>query len=664
MSSYYDPTSWALDPSSQLPTVILTICAGAYILCVVLGLTILPDISFFLRQVRELAVTLSNTSFLRDGAQKLAGAFTSGRGNGPAGLHNNDNACYQNSVLQGLASLPSLRDYLADMMDEYPCLTDDSANSALYSTVTQLNDPDNKGKSFRNAKQLRVMSTLQQQDAQEYYSRILDDMDKEIRKAARNKCQSDASQVDAAKNSEKSEALDEKKEADEKARLAEELARTPLNPLDGLLAQRVGCTSCGYTEGLKFEAFNCITVSLGGSRDATDISNCLDEYTKLELINEVECSKCTLLHLQKTLSALAADKADSPFAEKLRAANEMLSAKKIDDNVLVKELNVPKKNWIQSTKSKQMVIGRAPKSLVVHVNRSVFNERTGALSKNNAKVAYPHVLDIGKWCLGDAPSGSREPDIDPELEPKDPGQSMLADRAAEPETPSPFQYRLRAVVAHSGVHGYGHYVCFRSAPITAKTDEKDDGDGEKEQDLGEQWWRFSDAIVRPVSEDQAQRESVFMLFYERIDDSVVPAPPAEDEEEGMADAPALTIKEEEEVSEKIQVPEEAPIPHDDTITEAKAQEPQKDPALPVPLASPQGDLSRGASEEEEGPTGDEEASEEESEDGTSTAVSPDRQDAAKTLPEVKRLSPQLMRTAGNAGRSRAGSKSLPLVSAT
>lgn len=384
------------------------------------------------------------------------------------------------------------------------------------------------------------MSTFTQQDAQEYYSRILDELEKEVTKASRSKRRTSVSWAEATKSltlpeTGGDEKEGEKKEVEEKSDAPEEQPKVTPNPLDGLLAQRVGCTVCGYSEGLSMIPFNCITVSLGRNRSGYDIRECLDEYTDLEYIEGVECSKCTLLKLKSTLTPLAQAKPESPFATRLQAVQEALDDEKLDDKTLIKTFNIPKKNWVKSEKSKQAVIARAPRSLVLHVNRSIFDETTFAQYKNNAGVSYPSVLDLGNWCLGTHPSDSQKPDMDLEEWPRDPRKSMLA--GGNVTTTSPFQYKLRAAVTHFGTHGNGHYVCYRPHPRLVRKQSTEDqveddseDDGENKQDredeeedqstlTEEQWWRFSDDSVYAVSEQEAHQGNVFMLFYERIDES-------------------------------------------------------------------------------------------------------------------------------------------------
>lgn len=632
-------------------------------------------------------------SLLHKGVTRFTNALSSGPSNVPPGLGNFSNSCYQNSVIQGLAALPSLRDYLATITTEYPSFTADSTNGALRELIDNLNDPANLGKHFWIPGKLKSMSTFTQQDAQEYFSKILDEMDNEVKQASSSKRLSSVSWLEATKsltNAPGTPGTQQPIDADGDSKLqrtqwATEQSKIVPNPLDGLIAQRVGCTSCGYSEGLSLINFNCITVSLGNNY-GYDIRECLDEYTKLEYIDGVECAKCTLLKLQKTLTPLAT--AGSPFEAKLKAVSEMIDDEKFEDNTLVKTLNIVKKNWVQSSKSKQIVVARAPKSLVLHVNRSNFDEMTGASYKNTACVSYPRILDLGNWCLGSAPSGSRQPDMSLEEWPRDPAQSMLL-QTDEPMTTSPFQYRLRAAVTHFGSHGNGHYVCYRPHAQTSSQPECSDEVNEQTS-TEEQWWRFSDDTVYAVPEEQAHQANVFMLFYERID------------------APhALETMDSEQVPVLLHIPEDAPLPPevvqspdmlmDDSTIAIQVSLPEDEDDLDLIPFQPsinQHSLSSPSDAGEITPTRDDsshilwsqhqedilpmqvatddtmtEASGAESEDTASTEATSDSETEHRPSPPrpkpVMRVPPHTMRTAGNtAVRGQGSRRSLPLVSAT
>ncbi|KAF3053843.1 hypothetical protein E8E11_010887 [Didymella keratinophila] len=638
-------------------------------------------------------------SALSKGVRGVASALSRGASDVPPGLGNYDNSCYQNSVIQGLASLPSLRDYLEKTTAEHESFTADTTNGALLDMISQLNDPEKRGQHFWIRGKLKSMSTFTQQDAQEYYSRILDELDKEVKKATTSKRRTSVSWIEAAKSLSLPES-GEKKEGetevtDEKTEApAEQPIATPI-PLEGSLAQRVGCTTCGYSEGLSLIPFNCITLSLG-RRNGYDISELLDDHIDLEYINEVECSKCTLLKLKRTLVPVVEKQGeDTPFGARLRLVQDALDDEDLKDSTLIKTLNIPKKNWVKSEKSKQVVVARAPKSLVLHVNRSIFDETTFAQYKNNAGVSYPSTLDLGKWCLGTAPSRSQKPDLDPKTEewPRDPRQSMLIDAVGDGL--SPFQYRLRAAVTHFGTHGNGHYVCYRPHPRLvrkAKTEEKEvesaektdedadnnaqndvedareeaadaqveaeheveqeDEDEDKQQLPSEQWYRFSDDTVYAVSEQEAHQGNVFMLFYERIDDDDTHAQTATSQpirEAESAPFPPATATS----PEPVEVAAQVPVPHNDAVEdlippEATAQ------AKPATIAS------------DKAPAQEAEASAASSDNEAELEVETEAQGAAAPpTPTLPKMSPHTMRTAGNASSRNSGSRaSLPLVSAT
>lgn len=630
-------------------------------------------------------------SALSKGVRGVASALSRGPSDVPPGLGNYDNSCYQNSVIQGLASLPSLRDYLEKTTAEHKSFTADTTNGALLDLISQLNDPGMRGQHFWIRGKLKSMSTFTQQDAQEYYSRILDELDKEVKKATASKMRASVSWVETAKSlslqepgekkEDETEATDEKTEAP-----AEQPKATPI-PLEGSLAQRVGCTTCGYSEGLSLIPFNCITLSLG-RRNGYNVSELLDDHTDLEYIKDVECSKCTLLKLKRTLVPVVEKQGeDTAFGARLRLVQEALDDEDLKDSTLIKTLNIPKKNWVKSEKSKQVVVARAPKALVLHVNRSIFDETTFAQYKNNAGVSYPSTLDLGKWCLGTAPSRTQKPDLDPKTEewPRDPRQSMLIDAVGDGL--SPFQYRLRAAVTHFGTHGNGHYVCYRPHPRLLrktkaeeeeveggeKTDEEADDiapnyvedvkeeaadaeieaeqaneEEEKQQLPSEQWYRFSDDTVYAVSEQEAHQGNVFMLFYERIDDHDTNAPTTSLEpilESESAPLPPATAAS----PEAMEAAARVPVPSDDNVEDFIP--PQATAQVPPPTIA--SDKAPAEEAEASAASSDNEA-ESEAQDS-----------AASPTPTLPKISPRTMRTAGNASSRNSGSRaSLPLVSAT
>ncbi|KAF2087822.1 cysteine proteinase, partial [Saccharata proteae CBS 121410] len=457
----------------------------------------------------------------------------------PAGLGNWDNSCYQNSVIQGLASLPSLEAFLSQVVSRYGKLEDDSTNGALLATILKLNDPDNHGTHLWTPAKLKSMSSWQQQDAQEYFSKVLDEVDREILKASKEvESQQAAGLEGLASQGESAEGGELRNTKD----LEEAQAATPVeplrNPLEGLLAQRVGCMTCGFTEGLSMIPFNCLTVPLDTAWNY-DIKDCLNEYTKLEPIEGVECAKCTLLKFREQLHShltTASELLREHLGKRLEAVQKALDEEDFSDSTLAKECKVPKKEWVTSTKSRQAVVARAPKSLIVHVNRSVFDEMTGAQRKNLASVSFPKVLDLQPWSLGNGDVHKQADGQISESWSVDPAESMLSHFVEERRANGGLTYGLRAVVTHYGRHENGHYICYRKHPFTAPKDESghdedkgcsedfrhedveiEEGD-EKPAQESERWWRLSDEDVSPVTEEAVLAQGgVFMLFYERLE---------------------------------------------------------------------------------------------------------------------------------------------------
>ncbi|KAK2779999.1 hypothetical protein FQN52_002299 [Onygenales sp. PD_12] len=489
-------------------------------------------------------------------------AFLGLKESSPPGLGNWDNSCYQNSVIQGFASLRSLDRFLAGNMKELEGRDPFSTHTALKDIIDKLNSPLYSGRKLWTPPELKSMSSWQQQDAQEYFSKVIDQVDKEIRQASKG-LTSDAGLrfVDPKRNDHKVgpfPAYEGRQVNDElKEPRYGEYTCTFRNPLEGLLAQRVGCMSCGWTEGLSLIPFNCLTVPLGSNWEY-DVRECLDEYTTLEPIEGVECAKCTLLRTKGQLkqlleqidtdAELEGESSPPQLTEALRnsaetrlkVVQEALDEEDFSDKTLSNKCHIPPRNRVSSTKSRQAVIARAPKSLVIHVNRSVFNEMTGALRKNYADVRFPTTLDLGEWCLGEKLTEDSHEAA--ELWSIDPSKSMLPRSSGASVGASNQRYELRAVVTHYGRHENGHYICYRKysmesfpAPVPQAVL---DADGEKEKT--EHWFRLSDEDVSLVSESNVLSQGgVFMLFYEYIDELPITTTRNNDEKQNLEEGIAL-----------------------------------------------------------------------------------------------------------------------------
>jgi ubiquitin carboxyl-terminal hydrolase 1 len=412
-----------------------------------------------------------------------------------------------------------------------------STHQALIDLINSLNSSSNHGAKLWIAGPLKSMSSWQQQDAQEYFSKVLSQIDHEAEMASRGEISNVGLKMAGPEENIVQDNSFDKKAPGQNDSIISTRNIPPHNPLEGLLAQRVGCMECGYSEGLSLIPFNCLTVPLGEQFEY-DIRECLDQYMTLEPIEGVECAKCTLLHKREQLvnlirgideDANPSDSSDAPkpfnairlsASSRLDEVNTALESNDFSESTLTKKCHVPSKNRVTTTKSRQAVIGRAPKCLTIHINRSVFDEMTGMLKKNHAAVVFPQTIDLNSWCLGTQSAGKS--DDSAEQWETNPSKSMLPQPGQSVEVPSRL-YQLRAIITHYGRHENGHYICYRKYPTSEFSapapDEILQAEGDK--DKPERWWRLSDDDVQMVSEGHVMSQGgAFMLFYEAVDDSV------------------------------------------------------------------------------------------------------------------------------------------------
>ena len=317
-------------------------------------------------------------------------------------------------------------------------------NQALLGMVDRLNNEESNGRQLWLPAELKTMSTWQQQDAQEYFSKILDKVDKEALKVAKQEAETEMKkELSLEKGQEKVPQPDGLK-----------------NPLEGMLGQRVACKSCKHSDGISLIPFNCLTVPLA-TGNVYDIRDCLDEYTKLEEIEGVQCPKCTLLSFKTRLEAISTDALKEQIQKRLAVIDEALKNEDFSDETVMKKCAIPKKQWVESTKTKQAVVARPPQSLVIHVNRSMFNEMTGAQIKNPAAVQFPMRLGLGPWTLGKFDPQEKSEQVTEERWSMEPTESMLPRFGDQAELASDARYELRAVVTHYGRHENGHYIAYR-----------------------------------------------------------------------------------------------------------------------------------------------------------------------------------------------------------
>lgn len=121
---------------------------------------------------------------------------------------------------------------------------------------------------------------------------------------------------------------------------------------------------------------------------------------------------------------------------------------------------------------KKLDLWSAPECLVIHLKRFGSNQLDGPIEKLDTFVHAPIDLDLTPWIQGPIPAQGA-------------------------------QYKLYAVVNHSGSLAFGHYTAFAQV-----------GDGDERQ-----WYHFNDSTVTRADESEVVSKAAYILFYERISSS-------------------------------------------------------------------------------------------------------------------------------------------------
>ena len=424
----------------------------------------------------------------------------------PSGLLNSGVFCYENSILQGLASSTGLIDNFKDMMlimeddQKFPVL------SGLYRMLSLLNSDVYDGECLSVPDRLKLMKeTKRQEDAHEYLTKLIDVVEAEI------------SQLN------KSIRLSEGLSIEESA---VSLKGFPKTSLEGLTAERLPCTRCGHSD-TKFvlKPFTCLMTNLG-QRSQSSLVDLLDELFATGQRDEVDCINCTLEAARERYHSIiraSSDNEPSPAAieylAKVRSCLHMIDEIIRDDTMgdqdTLEKCGIDKSDIVKVTKSQQIAIARPPTTLALHIDRSV-SDMYGQSWKNRAPLHFPQVLDLSRWCIGKLN--------------KEGVEELMSDSSLLPlDTTStePMLYELRAMTIHQGVrHGSGHFITFRKrVQESITTNRRDSGYSSptSSEPPADQWFCCDDdTVTKCTAEDVSMAGDVYMLFYEKIAASTTP----------------------------------------------------------------------------------------------------------------------------------------------
>jgi ubiquitin carboxyl-terminal hydrolase 1 len=494
------------------------------------------------------------------------------------GLYNTGNSCFLNSTLQSLASLDVLKKYLESVMElaetwDVPTPVTD----ALYELVTSLNTSGVKRSSLIPRQLTDALSSLpqtnvgsffnahQQQDAHELMVLLTSAIDDEMNMVI--------SERDYVQRRQAIGLRAAVAPSVPSLYSSSSFASTSANPFRSLIAQRTACLDCGYVEAVRH--YPADELSLGvpyRAGSATTLEACLASWSRLERVDWI-CFRCSL---QKTLDKVRGDlkrmmsgssmngvaveeetkangsavkivdgkmpngnsKPSQAKRKKLKEARRketvlesILEGRFSEDEVeashLLQTASIKLERAFSSLSTKQVMIARTPKVLILHLNRSSYNASNYGASKNNTPVLFDEYLDIGDVVTNGELNISGNLPIS-----RGPSPAREADRASSNgylDPPSSLAlYRLCAIVIHYGSHSAGHYVSFRRRRLqTSSSNTSSGAEDVNFQHTGDRrerdaWYRISDDSVSQCSLDDVLAQNPFIMFYERVEESQRP----------------------------------------------------------------------------------------------------------------------------------------------
>ncbi|KAK9719219.1 ubiquitin-specific protease ubp1 [Basidiobolus ranarum] len=414
------------------------------------------------------------------------------------GLINTGNSCFLNSVLQSLATSYYLEEYLDNIkkrQSQFNCKEpiELPVSDALLSTCTVLKQKITKSKAFKPLlvvealKNNRRVVNREQQDAHEFFQIISSALSgEEAQITSFVQPLFDVSFLKGHTIKQKNTTI----------KLSSPSA-TIKNPFTGLLASRLACGQCGYTEAIRHFTFDNISLTLPHKR-VCSLEDCLYSYIEIEALQDAACRRCslkaTLNNLDSRINRVGSN-AKSNKLSKLKQRREIVRSS-LHSNIEAELGDIKLIRSIPKISTKQVMIAKPPPSLYLHVSRSAFNT-SGYIVKNECQVVFPEYLDLSPFCT----TGhlNTRPNIPLSF--------------PDEETVSTYKYRLQAVITHYGDHLYGHFVAYRRMPISRDVTTRE---GESLPSTSDDWYLVSDDYVEPVHIEHVLEANPYMLLYEQV----------------------------------------------------------------------------------------------------------------------------------------------------
>ncbi|OXB39993.1 ubiquitin carboxyl-terminal hydrolase 1 [Cryptococcus neoformans] len=416
--------------------------------------------------------------------------------------------CYMNSVLQSVASIPSLIIHLEKVIDlavevDMPTHVTD----ALLDVIRDLNTPNKRPPPALRPHNLltalyplpairRLLGTHEQQDAHELFLVLAEAVSDEVVKVAAEvaKVRGIGEIISlqgylSGKNDGSGQPM---RAGDMEGAKRRQRIRGVAQPWEGLLARRRVCQRCGWSEAIRMDTLGGIElpVPLHGN---TTLDACIMEYLAPEILSDVTCEMCslnlTLNYYTTEVERLSGSSCKGTPKEKNEPGNdsqissrrkkrarearraetrlrEMVNSNTVSDfgepnltplpsSGLTAQIPV---KWLtaKTASTRQCVIVRPPQSLQLHFIRSEFT-MYGTVQKKTAKVSFPLLLDLTRFVsdgVWEERSGI-----------KNLLASVSTEKTVHSTTGRRVIYQLESAILHYGfTHSSGHFVSIRRKP--------------------------------------------------------------------------------------------------------------------------------------------------------------------------------------------------------